>query len=321
MIRAVARRGRKEALASGSVFPRLGDAVRAATNPVVAHRKIGFMAAVLSATAMLVLAGCENVQRQGLDPLAVGGRLSAAPVNYEALMRIAAAARGGGDLETAVGLYRRAAQLNSGAAAPYVGAGDALVAIGQINEGIVAYRAALTREPRDPAALRGLGRAYLHSGRPELALEPLGQALTQTPDDPKILQLIGVAEDFAGQHAAAQAHYARGLERAPGDRGLSVNLALSLALAGRYDEAIARLTPVALGPAGAAGERQTLALIYMLRGDSRTAERIARLDLDPQAATRQLAFYDTLRLLPPEARARAIRSLSTAPAGQRPASI
>jgi hypothetical protein len=59
----------------------------------------------------------------------------------------------------------------------------------------------------------------------------------------------------------------------------------------------------------------------MLQGDGRAAERIARLDLDPQAATRQLAYYDTLRLLSPEARTRAIRSMSTDTGGARPRSI
>ena len=80
---------------------------------------------------------------------------------------------------------------------------------------------------------------------------------------------------------------------------MSINLALSLALSGRYDDAVAVLGPLALGPDGTPGERQNLALIHALRGDSRNAERVARLDLDPQAATRQLAFYDTLRLLSP----------------------
>ena len=218
-----------------------------------------------------------------------------------------------------MGLYRRAAELNPAAAAPYTAAGDTLVEMGQINEAIVAYRAALTREPRDPAALRGLARAYLRTGKPELALEPLGVASEQAPDDPKLLQLIGVAEDFAGRHAAAQTRYRRGLEFLPGDRGLSVNLALSLALSGQYGEAVAVLSPVALGPGGTPGERQTLALIYALQGDNRAAERIARLDLDPQSATRQLAYYDTLRALSPEARSRAIRSISVAPL-ERPAS-
>ncbi len=264
--------------------------MRAATNIFTAGCRTGLAAPVLLALAALVLAGCATVQRRGLDPLAVDGRLAAAPVSYEALMRIGAAARGGGDFDTAVGLYRRAAELNSALAAPFAAAGDTLVEMGQINEAIVDYHAALTREPRDPAALRGLGRAYLRTGKPELALEPLGLAYDQAPDDPKILQLIGVAEDFVERHAAAQARYRRGLELLPGDRGLSVNLALSLALSGQYGEAVAVLSPIALGPGGTPSERQTLVLIHMLQGDAATAERIARLDLDPQSAQRQLAY-------------------------------
>jgi Flp pilus assembly protein TadD len=295
--------------------------VRAAKHLVAAHCGAGRAAPALLILVALALAACVNVQRRGLDPLSVGGRLTVVPISYDALMHIGAAARGGGDLDTAVGLYRQAAALNPAAAAPFTGAGDALVEMGQINEAIVAYRAALAREPRDPAALRGLARAYLRTGKPELALEPLGIAAAQTPDDPKLLQLIGVTEDFAGRHAAAQLRYRRGLEFLPGDRGLSVNLALSLALSGQYGEAVAILSPVALGPTGTPGERQTLALIYALQGDSRAAERIARLDLDPQSATRQLAYYDTLRALLPEARGRAIRSISTSPAGARPPSI
>ena len=130
--------------------------MRAATNIFTAHCRAGLRGArVCWCSRRWRWPGARSVQRRGLDPLAVGGRLAAAPVSYEALMHIAAAARGGGDLETAVGLYRRAAELNPAAAAPFTAAGDTLVEMGQINEAIMAYRAALAREPRDPAALRG----------------------------------------------------------------------------------------------------------------------------------------------------------------------
>jgi Flp pilus assembly protein TadD len=277
----------------------------------------------LAAPALLMLTlphltGCESIHRTGLDPLAAGGRAGVSAVSYDALMRIGAAAQGGGDLETAVGLYRRAAELNPTAAAPFAAAGDTLVELGEINEAIVAYRAALVRAPHNPDALRGLARSYLLTGKPELAAEPLGLALAQAPDDPKLLQLIGVAEDFTGRHAAAQARYRRALDLLPGDPGLSVNLALSLALTGNYGDAVAILTPVALGPAGTPGERQSLALIYALQGDDRAAERIARLDLDAPAAQRALAYYDTLRRLSPEARVRAIRAMSSSPRRRPP---
>jgi Flp pilus assembly protein TadD len=149
------------------------------------------------------------------------------------------------------------------------------------------------------------------TGKPEFAGQPLSLAYKETPDDPKLLQLIGVADDFAGQHEEAQARYRRGLELMPGDPGLSLNLALSLALTGNYPEAVAILSPIATAPTASTRERQTLALIYGLMGDRPAAERLARIDLEPQAVQRNLAYYESLRRLSPDARARAIQSIST----------
>jgi len=266
----------------------------------------------------LLLTGCENVQVAvsplQLSPLDVNGRDGGGkPLDYPTLMRIGAAAHAGGDLSTAVGIYRRAAEMDSGTPAPLIALGNTLVEMGQINEAIVAYNSALARNPRDAEALRGVARAYLLTGKPQLAGEPLSVAFRDTPDDPKLLQLIGVADDFTGQHEEAQAPYRRGLELLPRDPGLSVNLALSLAVTGNYAEAVAVLTPIAMVPTGTPRERQTLALIYGLQGDRGQAERVARIDLDPQSVQRNIAFYDTLRRLSPDARAKAIQSLTANP--------
>ena len=61
-----------------------------------------------------------------------------------------------------------------------------------------------------------------------------------------------------------------------------------------------------------AQERQTLALIYGLKGNIAEAARIARIDLEAGAVENNLAYYHTLRELSPEARNRAI--LSSGPA-------
>lgn len=266
----------------------------------------------------LLLTGCEDlpvvVNPLQLNPLDINGRDGGGkPLDYPTLMRIGAAAHAGGDLGTAVGIYRRAAEMDHRSVAPFVALGNTLVEMGQINEAIVAYNSGLARNPRDPEALRGLARAYLLSGKPQLAGDPLSTAYKDTPDDPKLLQLIGVADDFTGQHEEAQARYRRGLELLPRDPGLSVNLALSLAVTGNYAEAIAVLTPIAMAPTGTPRERQTLALIYGLQGDRGQAERMAKLDLDPQSVQRNITFYDTLRRLSPEARAKAIQSLTANP--------
>jgi Flp pilus assembly protein TadD len=269
-----------------------------------------YAAASLFALAALALGGCVQVAPH-LNPLAINGRDGSQPVTYDTLMRLAADSHAAGDLAAAVGFYRRAAALNQGAAAPFVGAGNTLVEMGNVNEAIVAYNAALARNVGDPEALRGLAKANLLTGKPELAGRPLAIAYRETPNDPKLLELIGVADDFAGEHAEAQARYRRGLELLPRDPGLSLDLALSLALTGDYRDAVGVLRPIALAPGASPRERQTLALIYGLAGNRAEAARIGRLDLDPQAVEHNLAYYDSLRRLSPQARSRAIRSLST----------
>ena len=68
------------------------------------------------------------------------------------------------------------------------------------------------------------------------------------------------------------------------------------------------LQPLALASTASAQERQTLALIYGLKGSVAEAARIGRIDLDETVVEHNLAYYQTLRELSPEARNRAILS-------------
>ena len=271
-------------------------------------------AAVLSVIVGAIgLVGCESSPSLHLDPLAINGRDGSAPeVGYDGVMRIAAASRSAGDFGNAINLYRHAATLEPKNPEPLVGLGDTLLEMGKPDEAIVNYNAALKINPHHPDALRGLAKAYLKTGRPDLAASPLAIAYQDTPNDAKLLQLIGVADDFIGQHNNAQARYQQGLRVAPVDRSLKLNLALSLALSEKYEQAIELLRPMALAPNATPQERQTLALIYGLKGDQKNARELARRDLDAAAADHNLTFYDTLRRLPPDARSRAILAASAA---------
>jgi Flp pilus assembly protein TadD len=272
---------------------------------------LGASASVLLALCLFALCGCEEASVGDLQPLNINGREGAHPLTYETLMRVGAAARAGGDLANAVSIYRRAATIEQLNPAPFVAAGNVLTEMNQIDEAILAYKSALDRVANDPEALRGLAKAYLRTARPELAGAPLSVAYKQTPDDPKLLQLIGVADDFIGQHKEAQARYHRGLELLPADPALTVDLALSLALTGNYPEAIGLLRPVAIAPTASPRERQTLALVYGLAGDQAAAEQMARRDLDQTSVQHNLAYYDRLRKLSPEARRRALQSITS----------
>lgn len=263
--------------------------------------------------AGLMLAGCGALPFH-LDPLSMNGRDGGGtPPSYAALMRIGEAARSGGDLANALGVFRRAAEIEPSAPAPFVAIGDTLLAAGAVDEAILAYNSALARDGSCAPALLGLAKAYLETGRPELALAPLAKASAHGAEDPRLLVLLGVSKDRAGRHREAQADYRRGLKHAPGDPALTVDLALSLALSGNYPNAIAVLQPVAMAPAGSAQERQTLALIYGLKGSVGEAARLGRIDLDEASVEHNLAYYRTLRGLSPEARSRAVLSAGRAP--------
>jgi Flp pilus assembly protein TadD len=256
----------------------------------------------------IALAGCHPFPVH-YDPLSVNGRDGGGtPPSYEALMRVGAAALAGGDPVNALNVFRRAAEIRPAAPGAFVAIGDALLQIGSVDEAILAYNSALARDSNDLTAQLGLSRAYLETGRPQLARVPLAKALAQSPNDPRALLLTGVAEDLAGQHAQAQSAYRQGLKYSPTNPALTVNLALSLALANNYPAAVAELQPVAMAPAGSAGERQSLALIYGLQGNEAEAARIGRIDLDRASVEHNLAIYRMLRVLPPDALSRAILS-------------
>lgn len=259
---------------------------------------------------VLALASCTTTTTY-VDPLAVDGRDAASKIGYPTVMRIGMAARAGGDYPNAVSMFRRAAAMAPSEPVPLVAAGDTLRDMGQMNEAITAYNGALDRSPHYPLALEGLAKAYLGTGRPELAQAPLDLAFQDAPTNPKILLLMGVTADFTGNHPQAQADYIEGLKYQPDDPALSLDLALSLALSENYDRAIATLAPFANGPSSTPRERQTLALIYGLKGDRMSAERLARRDLDPASVEHNLAYYETLRRLPSEARTKAVLSANS----------
>jgi Flp pilus assembly protein TadD len=275
--------------------------------------KSGQAIMLCAALGLIGLSGCEQVSTLRLDPLTTDGRDgNAPPVSFSAVLHIADVASSAGDYGNAISLYRHAAEMEPGNPAPLVGLGDTLLAAGQADDAILNYNAALKLNPRVGGALRGLAKAYLKTGRPDLAANPLAFAYQDTPNDPKLLMLIGVADDFIGQHRDAQSRYLQGLKLAPGDRALTLNMALSLALSERFNEAIGYLQPLVHTPGATARERQTLALIYGLKGDQKAARQLALVDLAPAAADHNLAFYESLRRLSADARSRAILSASAA---------
>src|SRR5258707_4040887 len=257
-------------------------------------------------TVLLGLSGCTSSlwagsQASGADP----SKLS--PEQNEAtLLKVADQTRAGGDLGTAVTLYKRAHEMAKGDPVPLAKLGETLAQMQAYNDAAQAYRDALAISKDDPDLHRGLGNVLLAMSKPQLAQAQLEAAAEKAPGDARIFNGLGVAYDLTGRHDLAQGAYRKGLGLAPDQLSLRNNLGLSLALGGDYVGGIATLSEVVTQPGATARNRQNLALVYGLAGDNVHAASVARHDLDEQAVRSNLAYYTLLRSMDDVGRTAAI---------------
>jgi Flp pilus assembly protein TadD len=212
------------------------------------------------------------------------------------LKRLGQATMENGDYTSAVGFYRRAHHENEHDFDAAFGLGVALSRVGANDEAAQMFRKALALRQDDPDTRRELGNVLIAMGQPSLAIVEF-EAAFEKSQDPRCLNGIGVALDSLGDQGAAQAQYRAGLKIDPANVSLRNNLALSLAVSGKYAESLRLLEPIGRGRAATARQRQNLALVYGLAGDRDKAGEIARLDLDESAVRKNLAFYETLRAM------------------------
>jgi Flp pilus assembly protein TadD/cell division septation protein DedD len=223
-----------------------------------------------------------------------------------ALLKVADETRAGGDLSTAVGLYRRVHEMRPTDPKPLEKLGSTLTQVGAYTEAAEAFHAGLDLAKDDPDLHRGLAVVLLSLNQPESAVTEAKAALAKRDDDPRLYNIIGVAEDLMGRHEQAQDAYLNGLRLAPRSNGLRNNYGLSLALTGDYGAAATTLSEIADNPTAPPRYRLNLALVYGLAGDDKKAAAIARSALDESAVRNNLSYYALLRRMDDKARTAAI---------------
>jgi Flp pilus assembly protein TadD len=258
----------------------------------------------LAGLAAMMLVGACAFDQNGPTSAVTGDafdRMEATPVART--LRLADAARAGGDLASAVRLYRQAIRQHPDRLRPYIDLGDTLHAQGTYHEAIDAFDAAAKRARADgdvsgeADALTGEGRALLGLRRPAEALEPLGAALDLVPDHRVARNARAVALDGLGRHREAQEVYRRLLE-ADGDNALAQgNLGLSLAISGDHEAAVGVLDDLVMRAGAGPRARQNLAVAYALAGDYDAAREVMRADLGERAVEDNIAYLDTVRFL------------------------
>lgn len=205
-------------------------------------------------------------------------------------LEVASAALSGGMPEIALNVSKGILSTQPNNVPALLSQGDALSALGRLDEADASYAKGLHADPRSIAAQIGLGRLRLRSDPAQAQALFLG-VLQREPRNRAALNDLGIAYDLQGEHVGAQGAYRRALAVDPTMKAAEINLALSLALSGQAVEAVRILKPLA-GDAGAPRRaRHDLAVALALAGEGQEAARALGSDLPPdQVETTILAY-------------------------------
>jgi Flp pilus assembly protein TadD len=174
---------------------------------------------------------------------------------------------------------------------------------GKPQQAIAVINSTTANQTLDAITLLELGKDYLAADQLNLAKPTLERAKAAAPLNWEILSSLGVVYDYDDQYQQAQQQYDAALFIDPDNPVVLNNKALSLAQAGKLDEAVDTMQQAVNQPSANAQTRQNLALLMALKGDAAAAERLARKDLPPAVAEANIEYYKSLAK--PEAKPKA----------------
>lgn len=165
----------------------------------------------------------------------------------------------------------------------------ALQGLGQNAQAVAVLQGLAIAYPDDMKVLGAYGKALADAGKLRQAAEILDKAHTPERPDWSILSTQGSIADQLGDHAAARGYYEAALKIRPNEPGVLSNLGLSHALARDLPRAEETLRLAAAQPTADARVRQNLALVLALQGKFPEAEELSRRDLSPLQAKQNVA--------------------------------
>jgi Flp pilus assembly protein TadD len=166
---------------------------------------------------------------------------------------------------------------------------SALRALTRYEQAVAVTQKLAAKYPKDMDVLGAYGKALADDGRLREAAAVLPEA--HTPEQPNwsILSAQGAVADQLGDHDQAQAYYAAALKIAPNQPQVLSNLGLSYALSKQLPLAESTLQQAAAQPGADVRVRQNLALVLALEGKFDAAQNVAQRDLSPVDAAENVA--------------------------------
>ncbi len=165
----------------------------------------------------------------------------------------------------------------------------ALHALDQNAQAVAVLQGLAIANPEDMKVLAAYGKALADAGKLTQAAEVLEKAHTPERPDWSVLSTQGSIADQIGNHDAARGYYDAALKIRPNEPAVLSNLGLSYALSKNLPRAEETLRLAASQPTADARVRQNLALVLALQGKFTEAQDVSQRDLSPEDAARNVA--------------------------------
>jgi len=190
--------------------------------------------------------------------------------------------------------YRRLTELEPENVQAALGLARNLRYVGLPKDAVLFLKAVLSKREKETVLQVELVKAQIASGLLNDAEEGLATLDELASTDWEFHALHGVLYDHLGRFEDAQNSYGAALEFSPRNVSVLNNLSISLAQAGKLDEAISLLIDLVNSEYANPQVRQNLALLYGLKGDLAEAMSLANEDLPPETVAQNLEAFRML---------------------------
>jgi Flp pilus assembly protein TadD len=160
----------------------------------------------------------------------------------------------------------------------------ALRAMTRYDEAAAVMQAAAVKAPKDFQVLGEYGKALADRGDFAQAKDVLSRSYPSDRPNWGLMSVQGSVADRLDDHEGAQAFYHAALKIAPDEPSVLCNLGLSYALSKQLGPAEETLRQASANPKADARVRQNLALVLALEGKFGEAEDVSRHDMSPEDA-------------------------------------
>src|SRR3954451_132056 len=194
------------------------------------------------------------------------------------------------DPQRAVEVYGDRYRANPKDAEAAWGSGQALRATGQRAQAAAVLEQASLAHSGNKALLAAYGRALADNGNSQAAFDVLGPPHPPANPDWRILSVQGTTLDKMAKHEEARRYYAGALKIVPDEPSVLSNLGLSYMLTRKLPKAEETLRRAYSTGCADGRVRPNLALVVALQGRFAEAESIVKADLPAEEAAANVAY-------------------------------